>query len=278
MDIRPTHVAKVPRLKRNVFPLITMGAVVDKQTWIDHRFRTVNFSFILRGGGRYEYQGRSYQVEAPCVLIQWPEEQVCYGPCGDWETWDELYLLYPPEVAFALEQAQLLDRAFPVWPISDMAVIQPLLERLVTLSHESSAPGWIERLDLTCEQLIMETRPLSLPIPEPEQRRIALIRNEMDHSFLEIEQVDVLAAKHGLSRSAFRRQWAEVHAVPPQRYLTEAKLRHACRLLVESTLPIGEIAEQIGFEDRFYFSRKFRQVFGITASEYRQQNLLNPWG
>jgi AraC-like DNA-binding protein len=44
----------------------------------------------------------------------------------------------------------------------------------------------------------------------------------------------------------------------------------ARELLCETTLPIGEIAEQLGFESPYYFSRFFKAKVGMTARKFRQ--------
>ena len=41
------------------------------------------------------------------------------------------------------------------------------------------------------------------------------------------------------------------------------------QLLSESNLPIETISEQFGFCDRFYFTRKFKEVMNITPAKYR---------
>ena len=54
-------------------------------------------------------------------------------------------------------------------------------------------------------------------------------------------------------------------------YLTQARLRQA-RLLLETTgLSVGEIAENVGFRDYFYFIRIFKKYEKITPRQYRLQ-------
>jgi AraC-like DNA-binding protein len=48
------------------------------------------------------------------------------------------------------------------------------------------------------------------------------------------------------------------------------RLDKAKELLCETTLPIGEIAEQLGFRDQYYFARFFKAKIGMTPGEYRQ--------
>jgi AraC-like DNA-binding protein len=51
--------------------------------------------------------------------------------------------------------------------------------------------------------------------------------------------------------------------------LTAQRIDLACRMLVTSTRPIAEIAASVGFADEAYFSRRFRQLRGVSPSGYR---------
>jgi len=55
----------------------------------------------------------------------------------------------------------------------------------------------------------------------------------------------------------------------PGEYLLRVRLRHAAKLLRQSGLPIGEVAESSGFPDSNYFSRKFRALYGKNPRAYR---------
>ena len=56
------------------------------------------------------------------------------------------------------------------------------------------------------------------------------------------------------------------------RYVTAVKMERARKLLVDSDLRIGEIADKLGFEDIDYFSKVFRKTTGISPREYRRKN------
>lgn len=51
--------------------------------------------------------------------------------------------------------------------------------------------------------------------------------------------------------------------------LTTQRIDLACRLLLTSRRQIVEIAESVGFPDEAYFSRRFRQLRGVSPSAYR---------
>ena len=54
-----------------------------------------------------------------------------------------------------------------------------------------------------------------------------------------------------------------------QEYLTQTRIRAAERLLAETDLTIGEIAEQCGFTSSNYFGDSFRRWKGLSPTAYR---------
>lgn len=53
-------------------------------------------------------------------------------------------------------------------------------------------------------------------------------------------------------------------------YLTDVRMKKAVQLLGETPLTLCDIAELTGFSNASYFSTKFKKVFGVSPSEYRQ--------
>jgi AraC family transcriptional regulator, L-rhamnose operon transcriptional activator RhaR len=57
--------------------------------------------------------------------------------------------------------------------------------------------------------------------------------------------------------------------LPPISYLARWRAERAAALLLGTTRPINDIAEEVGWGDPNYFSRRFKQHFGVSASAYR---------
>lgn len=55
-------------------------------------------------------------------------------------------------------------------------------------------------------------------------------------------------------------------------YIRRQKIQHACRLLRETDASVNHIAYQVGFCDYGHFSRVFREMQGVTATEYRKSH------
>ena len=55
-------------------------------------------------------------------------------------------------------------------------------------------------------------------------------------------------------------------------FLTETRINQAKVLLSKSNMKIYEIAEDVGFDSPYYFSKVFKEVSGLTCKEYRNEN------
>lgn len=82
--------------------------------------------------------------------------------------------------------------------------------------------------------------------------------------------VEQMAAELHLSRSRFFHLFVATVAEPPMRYVIRARIGRARTLLKESGMRISEIAEALGYQDVYYFSRQFRKETGCPPSAFRK--------
>ena len=83
--------------------------------------------------------------------------------------------------------------------------------------------------------------------------------------------IEEVARQVGVSRSYLYRAFRAEFACSPSDYLARCRIRRACQLLRHSTLSVGAVANSVGFEDHFYFSRTFRRITGVSPTAYRTQ-------
>lgn len=79
-----------------------------------------------------------------------------------------------------------------------------------------------------------------------------------------------LARAVGLSYDYFSRCFKRSYARTPRRWLMEQRIHVAMLRLTESGRRIGEIAQELGYEDLFLFSRQFKAVTGASPLSYRK--------
>ncbi|HYY10455.1 MAG TPA: AraC family transcriptional regulator, partial [Kineosporiaceae bacterium] len=83
--------------------------------------------------------------------------------------------------------------------------------------------------------------------------------------------VPALAARSGLSASHFSALFRRSTGGGVLEYVRRLRMARARELLVTTSWPIAQIAQAVGYQDAFYFSRQFRGVSGCSPSQYRQQ-------
>lgn len=83
--------------------------------------------------------------------------------------------------------------------------------------------------------------------------------------------VAALAKRVGLSRAAFVRRFATAVGLPPEKYQTWLRMRHARQLLATTDASLAEIGAAVGYGSEFSFSRAFHRWQGVRPGSYRQQ-------
>lgn len=87
--------------------------------------------------------------------------------------------------------------------------------------------------------------------------------------YFERHRVEALAALAGMSATHFSRVFKAAFGTSPIDWLRRERIGQAKRRLAETDDAIKEIAEQVGYADRFFFSKDFKQLTGLTPREFR---------
>jgi ABC-type Fe3+-hydroxamate transport system substrate-binding protein len=82
---------------------------------------------------------------------------------------------------------------------------------------------------------------------------------------------DQLAGQSGVSPAHFSRLFRKETGMSFSDYVLHLRIEKAKELLLLSNSGVADIARQVGFENAHYFSRKFKQMAGISPSAYIHQ-------
>lgn len=100
---------------------------------------------------------------------------------------------------------------------------------------------------------------------------------EMIHDDLQANlSLKALADASHLSPYHFSRVFKRVTGFSPHQYVLSQRIQLARRLLVETTLPIAEVAHHAGFYDQSHFTYHFKRLVGITPSKMRRRKNVLP--
>lgn len=78
-----------------------------------------------------------------------------------------------------------------------------------------------------------------------------------------------IADTFGISPNYLSQLFKKYEDIGISEYITNQKINQSKELLNEGSLKIYEIADQLGFENAFYFSKVFKKVTGVAPKDYR---------
>ena len=75
----------------------------------------------------------------------------------------------------------------------------------------------------------------------------------------------------GLSKDYFNECFQRATGYSAMQYFGRMKLMRACELLTGSALSVQQISAELAFCNPYYFSTRFKQMFGMSPRQYRQR-------
>ncbi len=228
------------------------GEGITPPVWeLGNSHPTFSRVYYIRGGTAFyrdserEFRfepGKLYILPADRVYSMWEEQS---------DKLDHVYVhvITTPKVAAPIVRDPREDRF-----LLDLVA---LLETYATAEAEMSV---IRRI----------TEALVLYITDDNDRAGTLslkIRAYLDETFREAFSAEELARRFGYSASYLYKVFKHDFGVSPKRYHADRRFEYAARCLVEG-IPVGAIAETLGYTSLPNFSRDFKKRFGLSPHEY----------
>lgn len=170
----------------------------------------------------------------------------------------------PPEIAVCLPLVVALrELACNVQP----ALMKTLKE--LRAGHYGSAGGWLwPVLNVSLRHVAFH---VAKPAPQVGGAALAAVhaaKDYMDCHYATPVTLDQLASLTRVSPNHLCVTFRRVVGKPPNQYLNDLRVQHACRLLGTSHLNVAEVAAHVGVPDANYFARLFKQKTGYRPGNY----------
>lgn len=157
-------------------------------------------------------------------------------------------------------------------PVAHMSARQRYLRHRL----RSCVPGEEIRLDLLAGALFESLSARPSPAVSRMDARVTPLMRRIDRAIQRIEAdysraltLTDLASAAGLSTYYFARTFQRLVGMPPHRFLTAMRLRHAARLLDDGA-GVTFTCYEVGFGSLSHFVTAFRRRFGVVPSAARR--------
>ncbi|HEX3043178.1 MAG TPA: AraC family transcriptional regulator [Bacillota bacterium] len=86
--------------------------------------------------------------------------------------------------------------------------------------------------------------------------------------------IQELSKEFHTNRNTLNKMFKKGSGVSVIEYLIKLRINVACMLLRDTSLPISEIMERVGFVDNSYWVRSFKKWVGLTPTDYRKSQIF----
>ena len=162
---------------------------------------------------------------------------------------------------------------------AELQSLQATLHLLASESQESSL-GSQRMIDRIAEIFFLQTLRAYInadqnnnvawlgAVADPQiAKALRFVHEQSDHAWT----IESLANKVGMSRSVFAQRFKGLIGEAPMEYLTRCRIHRASRLLRETEMTIGEIANLTGYESDVSFNKAFKRRLGVSPGKFRVQ-------
>ncbi len=140
----------------------------------------------------------------------------------------------------------------------------PTAEQLNSLRQALELEGF-ELLDDRNKRLVMEVK--------------NLVINEIHHGLNKKPETmnfsDFIARETGHEYSQLSKLFSSVESLTIEKYIISQKIERVKELLIYDELTLGEIAWQTGYSSTQHLSNQFRQVTGLTPTQFKAERSKN---
>lgn len=221
---------------------------------------------VLSGKGSYLCDGRTYTLQSGDLFIIYPHTPIRYWADSS-DPWEYNWVGFNgAEASFLLRQTDFSPQR-PVLHYEDPRI--PAALAGITQAHGSKLSHQTRMIGRLYEFLSVLLE-LSTYAAKPDAGfdYVASATKYIAFNYAAPIDISDIARSIGVSRSHLYRVFMRSMNITPNDYLTRYRISQACELLRNQKLPIGAVANSVGYEDPLYFSRVFKRIVGLAPRDY----------
>ena len=227
---------------------------------------------VTRGEGVYkDSRGKRTPVKAGDAILVFPGMAHWYGPQKE-QVWDEIYVAFDGPLFAPWFTSGLLDPDFPIRHLGDQmdskgSWLMLWIEQFADLKSQSKQIQAMTSLVQFLSEIALGDGNHHKQSDDWLARAKSLLSYDLKGD-VDLERV---AKDLDSSYEAFRKRFQAHAGMAPMRYRNERRIESAKQMIrYSSQVSNREVADALGFSDEFHFSKRFRQIAGVTPNDFRK--------
>jgi AraC-like DNA-binding protein len=228
---------------------------------------------LTEGSGYYrDANGISQDVTKGDVVFIFPEIAHRYGPRRG-EIWSEIYVVFDGVIFDELRKSTFRGDHKPVLksPASFAERLGQLLEMarpINSVQRTMEIGHFLTLLGELLEYNFSDTSKSTFT-----DNWLAEAKRALEANLEQVIDWENLSRKCGMSYESFRKKFRESTGIAPARYRDERRIEAACGMLIQHPqLTLRAMAHSLGFCDEYNFSKRFKQMKGVSPKQFREQS------
>ena len=247
--------------------------------------------FVVDGSGVHVTENGRYEIQRGDVFVINGDQKHGYVKTKDLYLIDILYSLEHFEklkkefsnlpgfnVLFVLEPQQRQNHKFKSrlrLNETQLNKILPLLNTYIEEAHLALPWGNVI-LESFFKAIVVETCRFYSNNKSNKAKQLFRIEKVINYINENIDKqitLKELAGVAELNDQVFRILFKKTTGHTPANYIIERRISIATHLLVNENLFVSKIAERVGFKNKSYFVRKFKEIMGVTPGVYAKSRI-----
>lgn len=228
--------------------------------------------YCLNGKGSLYMDNTIHQISKGQLVIIPPGTPHIYQ-ANRRDPWSIFWVHFTGEQTQSILDSLGATRRDPLLYVPDIGKMRQAFENVhACLNYHYSDAGL---LAMTSELMLLFSKSklhqgYALPQRQSAENRLAATQEFMEQHLDMPLTLEELAAHSGQSMSYFSKLFKARTNQSPMAWFIQLKIRKACEWLDQTGLSVKEVAEKLGYDDPYYFSRLFKKVQGCSPTAYRQ--------
>ena len=109
-------------------------------------------------------------------------------------------------------------------------------------------------------------------VDEAVKQQFMEARSHIHQRYHQHWEIESMADIVHLAPSQFFYLYKKIFDISPKKDLQNVRIEHAKHKLLRQNLSVKEVAERIGYENEYYFIRKFKEITGKTPGQYKKSH------